>query len=673
MTVQTSFNSATTSADALDTLNAALSAIAALTTKVAAIPPLASIGAVSQNEGNSGTTAFVFPVTLDKVWSSDMIFEYVTVASATLPASASDFVGGAFPRGIVTVPAGSLTANLSIPVAANTAVEPNKNFIVRLYRVAASSLGTILNDDAAPAITSGVIAQVGDSRAAGQGASYKYIDKLGYGTGVTIANGFSASGHTVGVFGSTPGSGGIDIATDVPNGIASLYQSGKPNVVLITRGLNDTRYYSTAPATIYENMKQYAAFYRAQGFRPIFMTECYYTDVTGTTLANAQNDITALNNLIIANADSDPTRRADGVVDLRSLVASNGSAIGTLTAPNDTSVYSDKIHGTNLWHDAVAAAVKPVTDAVLAMTALTPNVVVPGAPVLTATAGTGGNLGKIVLSWTDNVNSGSAIANHDLYQGTASSNETLVGTISATSPVVVSTGLTAGTPAFFKIKARNVYGAVSAFSNEVSATPAAATANTIIDATFDVASDTAITAYTDSKGNSFAGMPLGGGIARASDGKFYPDATGSATGNGGLYGPGQYCTRIPANNSYSATWVSKFTSPCAFLFGMNSAGTSFLSVDMSSTGNFGLRAYDPSYQNARKDIVFNAVGVPTTADYHTLVATVSQGTGQIDIVVTLDGVEILRGSEAGVVQSPGYIGTRTLNRMLLDRMTVAMN
>jgi hypothetical protein len=595
----------------------------------------------------------------------------VSTASGTVGAALSSTITGLTSGSSVALTgAGAAGLSISGAVITGTPTTAGTVNIVETLSGATNSPRTtsgVITVAAAAATTSGVIAQVGDSRATGLYATTKYIDILGYPAGVTIANGFSAAGHTVGNYGSTPGSGGIDIATDVPNGISSLYQSGKPNVVLITRGVNDTRYSNTNPATIYDNMKQYAAFYRAQGFRVIFMTECYYTDVTGTTLSNAQSSITTLNNLIVANADSDATRRADGVVDLRSL------SIGSMTAPDDTTLYSDKVHGTNLWHQIVAAAIKPVTDAVLAMPALTPNIIAPSAPVLSATPGTGANLGKIVLSWTDNANGGSAIASHELWQGTASGNETLIGNISASGPVVVSDGLTAGTPAYFKIKARNAHQAVSGFSNEATATPAAASANTIIDATFTVASDTAIASYTDAYNNAYAAMPMGGGIARASDGMFYPDATSTLSGNGGIGGTGQYCTRVPANNNYTVTWVSKFTSPCYFIMAMNAAGTSFLSVDMNSGGSFALRAYDPSYQNQRKDIVSNAVGVPATATYHTLVATVTQGSGQVTVVVTLDGTEILRGSETGVVQSPGYIGTRTLNRMLLDRMTVVMN
>lgn len=166
MSVLSSFTSGTTAANALDTLNDALASIATLK---ASVPPLASFGAstVSQSEGNSGTTTFVFPINLDKQWASDISYEVVVAPIGTNPADASDFVGNAFPRFLVTVPAGTTTINANVLVAGDSNVEPNENFAVRLYRVAASSLGTILNDDSAVAFTAPYnreFVALGDSR-----------------------------------------------------------------------------------------------------------------------------------------------------------------------------------------------------------------------------------------------------------------------------------------------------------------------------------------------------------------------------------------------------------------------------------------------------------------------------------------------------------------------------
>lgn len=155
MSVVTQFNTNTTAPDAMDTLNQALTTItsqaatiATLSAAVAAIPPLASftVATKSQNEGNSGTNAFLLQINLDKIWGSDVAFEYVVVGSGANPADASDFVGG-LPRGIVTFPSGTTQANISLPIAGDTVVEPNENFTVRLYRVAAQLVGMILNDD----------------------------------------------------------------------------------------------------------------------------------------------------------------------------------------------------------------------------------------------------------------------------------------------------------------------------------------------------------------------------------------------------------------------------------------------------------------------------------------------------------------------------------------------
>lgn len=86
----------------------------------------------------------------------------------------------------------------------------------------------------------------------------------------------------------------------------------------------------------------------------------------------------------------------------------------------------------------------------------------PGAPSLTATAGNG----QVTLAWTD---SGATATSHNLYQGTASGSLSLVGPIGS-SPYVV-TGLTNGTPYYFKVSATNLEGE-SALSTEQSATPA---------------------------------------------------------------------------------------------------------------------------------------------------------------------------------------------------------
>ncbi|WP_277969326.1 hypothetical protein [Sphingomonas echinoides] len=158
MTILSSFNSSTDPADAIETFNDILASIVALKAKVAATPPIPSFGlaTLSQNEGNSGTSSFVFPVNLDKVWSSDISYEVVVAPTGSNPADATDFVGGVFPRFLVTIPAGSTTTNANVSVAGDSSIEPNENFAVRLYRVAASSVGTILNDDTLKTLTASV-------------------------------------------------------------------------------------------------------------------------------------------------------------------------------------------------------------------------------------------------------------------------------------------------------------------------------------------------------------------------------------------------------------------------------------------------------------------------------------------------------------------------------------
>lgn len=187
---------------------------------------------LSQNEGNSGTSAFVFPVSLDKVWASDISYEVVIAPTGSNPADATDFVGGVFPRFLVTIPAGSTTVNASVAVAGDSSVEPNENFVVRLYRVAASSLGTILNDDALKALT----VSVGSGKVGT--ALSSTISGLSPNTIVTLAGaGAAAMSVTGAVINGTPTTAGpIDIVETPTGGGAPRTTSGAITISTVIAG-----------------------------------------------------------------------------------------------------------------------------------------------------------------------------------------------------------------------------------------------------------------------------------------------------------------------------------------------------------------------------------------------------------------------------------------------------
>lgn len=117
-------------------------------------PPTVSISnAVSQNEGNSGTTVYTYTVTRTN-----------TVGAITVPWSfdagntdSTDYVGGVVPSGgNLTFANGAATATITINVAGDATVETDESFVVTIsapdfYNAGAamSATGTILNDDVA--------------------------------------------------------------------------------------------------------------------------------------------------------------------------------------------------------------------------------------------------------------------------------------------------------------------------------------------------------------------------------------------------------------------------------------------------------------------------------------------------------------------------------------------
>lgn len=107
-----------------------------------------SIGDVSAVEGNSGTTSFSFPVTLQSAATQDVTVTFATqVGSAGPP---SDFVAAS---ATVTIPAGQLSGQILVQVNGDTEVEDDEQFFVNLTAATNATIldaqgkGTILNDD----------------------------------------------------------------------------------------------------------------------------------------------------------------------------------------------------------------------------------------------------------------------------------------------------------------------------------------------------------------------------------------------------------------------------------------------------------------------------------------------------------------------------------------------
>ena len=110
--------------------------------------PDLKINDVRINEGNSGTSMATFTVSLTSASTSDVSVHYAT-ADGTATAG-SDYTATS---GTVTIPAGSTSAHVQVPILGDTAVEPDETFFVNLTNPVNGSItdgqgqGTILNDD----------------------------------------------------------------------------------------------------------------------------------------------------------------------------------------------------------------------------------------------------------------------------------------------------------------------------------------------------------------------------------------------------------------------------------------------------------------------------------------------------------------------------------------------
>ncbi|HYV10349.1 MAG TPA: Calx-beta domain-containing protein, partial [Pyrinomonadaceae bacterium] len=107
-----------------------------------------SIGDVSALEGDSGTTSFSFPVTLQAAATQDVVVTFATQVGTAIPSV--DFVAAS---GTVTIPAGQTSGQILVQVNGDTDVEDDDQFFVNLTAATNASIlisqgkGTILNDD----------------------------------------------------------------------------------------------------------------------------------------------------------------------------------------------------------------------------------------------------------------------------------------------------------------------------------------------------------------------------------------------------------------------------------------------------------------------------------------------------------------------------------------------
>jgi len=119
--------------------------------------PSLSIGNVTINEGNSGSTIANFTVNLSAASASNVTVNYAT-ADGSATVADSDYAAA---NGTLSIPAGTTSKTVAVMVNGDTKVEGDENFYVNLTNAAnatiadAQGVGTIKNDDTAtvPAIS----------------------------------------------------------------------------------------------------------------------------------------------------------------------------------------------------------------------------------------------------------------------------------------------------------------------------------------------------------------------------------------------------------------------------------------------------------------------------------------------------------------------------------------
>jgi uncharacterized repeat protein (TIGR01451 family) len=113
--------------------------------------PSLSIDDVSMAEGDAGTTAFTFTVTLSTASGQAVTVNFATADNSA--SSASDYQSNS---GVLTFVPGDTTENITVLVNGDGTFEPSETFFVNLSGATnasisdAQGLGTITNDDAAP-------------------------------------------------------------------------------------------------------------------------------------------------------------------------------------------------------------------------------------------------------------------------------------------------------------------------------------------------------------------------------------------------------------------------------------------------------------------------------------------------------------------------------------------
>ncbi len=177
------------------------------------------INNVNLNEGNSGTTAFDFTVSLSSASTQAVTVNYATAdGTATAP---SDYQATS---GTLSFAPGEISKPITVLVNGDTMVEPNETFTVNLSGATNATItsgigtGTIINDDFCAYSTSPTNLTIGAAGGAGNtiavtaqiGCAYTAVSNNAF---ITITSGASGNGNGTVIFTVAANSGAARIGT----------------------------------------------------------------------------------------------------------------------------------------------------------------------------------------------------------------------------------------------------------------------------------------------------------------------------------------------------------------------------------------------------------------------------------------------------------------------------
>ena len=416
-----------------------------------AVPSL-SVNDITLVEGDAGTTAAVFTVTLSVASGGPVTVDFAT-ADGTATAGA-DYVAQS---GVLTFAPGVTARTVSVSVNGDIAIEPAETFTIGLSGatnasiVDASGSATILADDVAPRVLS--LTPTSGLRAGGTAVTLTGVGFTGataVGFGVTAASSFVVDSDTQ-IRAVTPaGLGTVDVSVTTAKGVST------PSVA--------TRY-----AYVGSSVSGLSSLVVSQGsLAPAFTSSALsYTvavaaDVTAITVTPTAIDpaaVVRVNGAVVGSgAASQPIALAVGatavsvIVTAEDGVTTTAYSVQVSRAPASVSTLSDLTLSSGALSPAFASGTTAYTAAVpnaIASVTLTPTVTDASATVTVngVSVNSGGASGPIALSVGGNPITIVVTAQDGVTTTTYSTVVTRTGSaVSSLSNLVLSTG--ALTPAF---------------------------------------------------------------------------------------------------------------------------------------------------------------------------------------------------------------------------------